>query len=181
MNIILALAEAYIPKFIRRRKLLHLFAATADAFGTSVPSLSGLGIDECLTEFALFTKEKAEEAIKNGTETETRHRLYRNAHMLGMKLRGEFGVRSVKETMRLARIIYKIVGIDFRGGARGDVAISRCYFSRFYSPEVCSVISSLDAGLLSGLSGGGRLSFSERLTEGKDCCRATLSLGVKSP
>ncbi len=85
-----------------------------------------------------------------------------------------------KDAMQMAHLIYGIVGIDFRGNPQGEVVISRCYFSSFYSPKVCGIISSLDAGLLSGISGGGRLSFQQRLTEGTECCRARLSLGVRS-
>jgi len=57
------------------------------------------------------------------------------------------------------------------------VTVKRCYFSQFYSGSVCDLISALDDGVFSGLSGGGRLVFSERLTEGNACCRAKLRLG----
>lgn len=180
MGIVLTLAGIYVPKFIRKRKLIRLFTVTAEAFEAEMPSVEGLDVEDCLRQYAQFTKEKAEEAIRAGREAEVKHRLHRYAFHMGTGLREEFGVRSIRETMQLARLVYDIVGIDFSGDKSGGVTIKRCYFSSFYPPEVCAVIASLDAGLLAGISGGGRLSFSHRLTEGNECCQARLSLGVKS-
>ncbi len=180
MHLLLSLAGIYIPEFAKKKKLGRLFAETADAFGTDMPSLGRLTFEECLKQYALFTKENAEEAIRKRTEIEVKHKLYQNAYHLGQGLREEFGVRSIKDAMRLARLVYRIVAIDFRSSTQGEVVISRCFFSSFYSPAVCGVISSLDAGLLQGISGGGRLSFQQRLTEGGECCRARLSFGVRS-
>ncbi len=159
---------------------MRLFSSTADAFGAEMPSMRGVGFEDCLKRYALFTREKAEEAVRNGAESEVKQRLYQNAYHMGQGLREEFGVRSMKEAMKLARIIYGMIEINFRGEPSGDVMISRCYFSSFYSPEVCAVISSIDAGLLSGLSGGGRLIFQQRITEGTECCRASLRFGARS-
>ena len=61
---------------------------------------------------------------------------------------------------------------DLQGDARGEVVINRCYFSRFFSSEVCRLMSAMDAGLFAGLSNGGVLTFSCRITEGQPCCRA---------
>ena len=58
----------------------------------------------------------------------------------------------------------------------GEITISRCYFSSFYSPEVCRVMSAMDRGLLAGLAGGGELVFIQRITEGQPCCRARFAL-----
>ncbi len=179
MGIALTIAGLYVPRFIRKRKIVRLFSATADAFGAAMPPVEKLSAEECLKVYALFTREKAEEAIRNGNDTAVKERLYRSTFRLGTALREEFGIRNMKQTMRLARMVYQMVGIDFKGGQGGDVVISQCFFSRWYSPAICGIVQSLDAGLLSGISGGGRLSFSERLTAGSECCRAVLSSGVK--
>lgn len=180
MGILLTIAGFRVPGFVRRRNLAKLFSATADAFGTPMPVLDNLDTRRCLREYAIFTKERAEEALRDGTEAEAKTRLYHNAFRLGMTLREEFGVSTLTDTMKLARLVYRIVGIDFHGEPGGEVLVERCFFSDFYSPEVCSLISALDAGLLSGISGGGRLSFYRRITEGSDCCRGRLSMGKKS-
>ncbi len=180
MGIVLTIAGIHIPKFIRKRELRRLFAMTAEAFETPMPPVDGLDPTECLQRYAVFTKENAEEAIRTGRTAEVKNRLHRYAFHMGMGLREGFGVKNMREAMKLARMIYDIVGIDFCGDEEGSVTVRRCYFSRYYPPEVCAVIASLDAGLLAGISGGGRLSFSHRLTEGKECCEGRLSLGVKS-
>jgi len=71
-----------------------------------------------------------------------------------------------------------MLGIDFLGEPDGSMVMTRCFFSDYYSSPVCRLISSLDEGLLVGLAGGGRLSFSQRITEGHECCRAHLDTGV---
>ncbi len=82
--------------------------------------------------------------------------------------------------MALGRSLYDILDIDFdgsdSGSGSGEITISRCYFSSFYSPEVCQVMSAMDRGLLAGLAGGGELVFIERITEGQPCCRARFTL-----
>ena len=84
------------------------------------------------------------------------------------------------DAMIAARICYRMLDIDFKGNAGGEVCITRCSFSGVYSPAACQVMSALDAGLLAGLTGGGRLLFSQRLTEGFPSCRARVFLEVEA-
>ena len=88
-------------------------------------------------------------------------------------------VETMEEVMALGQILYRAIGVEIQGDAQGSVTVQHCYFSRFYSGQVCDLISALDDGVFSGLSGGGRLVFSERITEGRDFCRAKLILGCK--
>ena len=83
MGILLTVAGIYIPKFIRKKKVIRLFAVTAEAFETPMPSVDGLNVEECLREYAQFTKERAEEAIRSGREAEVKHRLHRYAFHMG--------------------------------------------------------------------------------------------------
>ena len=76
--------------------------------------------------------------------------------------------------MALARVLYRLLDIEFQGDEVGDVVVSRCYFSRFYSGQVCQVMSAVDRGLFAGLSDGRQLLFSARITEGQGRCRAHL-------
>jgi hypothetical protein len=77
--------------------------------------------------------------------------------------------------MVAARAVYRVLDIDLRGSPAGEVVVARCSFARIYSPEVCALMSSLDSGLFAGLTGGRRLTFSLRLTEGAPACAATLT------
>src|SRR5512143_1376702 len=181
MNLLLRILPHNLPAFIREEIIADLFAATAEAFGCPAPAHQHLSYDECLRTYALFTCQQAGKALLEGRDLEAiKARLYQNAYPLGSKLRKWFAIDEVEEVMELGQILYRAIGVDFEGDIQGDVTVRRCYFSQFYSGPVCDLISALDGGVFSGLSGGGRLAFSERITEGKEFCRAKLLFGLKN-
>ncbi|MBM3236442.1 hypothetical protein FJZ31_09105 [Candidatus Poribacteria bacterium] len=174
MSLLLKIRQFHIPAFIKKKALKKLFTCTALAFGCETPPIKRLPFRECLLQYALFTKEKVEEAIQHGRDLQAlKSQLYQNAYQLGQELRKSFRITRIEEVMSMGKILYRILGIEFRGSVQGEVTISRCFFSRFYSSQVCQVISSLDEGVVAGLSGGGRLTFYQRITEGQECCRAS--------
>jgi len=175
MNIFLIAARLYIPAFIKKKSISELFACTAEAFECGMPDINKLSYDVCLSAYAQFTREAAEQAIRKGANLETiQARLYRNAFSLGEILRKQFHITTFKDAMAASRILYRALKIDFHGDSHGNITIKRCFFSKFYSSRVCQLISSLDAGVLAGLSGGENLVFSQRITEGGSCCKACL-------
>jgi hypothetical protein len=176
VGLLLSFASVYVPEPIRRRKLEMLVRATADAFQTVPPSTVGLSVDECLAMYARFTREEAEKSMARGDEAEVRSRLFQNALGIGREFRRQFRLKDA-DVMRMGALVYRMLGIDFRGEPDGSMVMTRCFFSDFYSSPVCQLISSLDEGLLVGLAGGGRLVFSQRITEGHECCRAFLDMG----
>jgi hypothetical protein len=152
---------------------MQLFRATAAAFQRDMPQVAGLSQEERLLAYAHFSAAAAGEALRDGGDlAELQERLYRNAYRLGRTPGRLLGVESVGDAMALGRLLYSILEIEFEGSEDGEIAINRCYFSRFYTPDVCRVMSAMDAGLLAGLMGGGELAFSQRITEGRPCCRA---------
>jgi hypothetical protein len=188
-NFRLAAARLYIPRRSRKQALEELFARTAAAFGSPVPPPLGRGPDARLAEYARFTRERAEEALDRcegdgvsksgaaaGSDPASRaaleRRLFRAARGLGGRFRLQLGVRSLAEALAAARVLYRGLGIDFRGSADGQIVIRRCAFAAVYTPSVCALVSALDQGLLAGLASGGELRFGQRLTEGACCCRA---------
>ena len=48
-------------------------------------------------------------------------------------------------------------------------------FRRFYTPAQCRVMSRVDAGIIAGICGGGKLRFTQRITEDCSCCKACFS------
>ena len=177
MNILVKVLPHNLPAFVCKETLAELFEATADAFECPAPALDHLSYDECLRTYALFTREQAEKALQSGRDVPAiKTQLYRSAYPLGRKLRRWFGVDTMEEVMELGQILYRAIGVEIQGDAQGNVTVKRCYYSQFYSAPVCDLISALDDGVFSGLSGGGRLTFSERLTEGGERCRAKLQL-----
>ena len=175
MGIRLFALKIHYPSFIKRKKLKELFELTAEAFGCEVPPLNHLSYVDMLKSFAQLTAAEAEKHIREGKNLEEiKERLHDNAFRLGKKIREGYGLYTLQEIMEMSRILYQTLGIDFEGDVSGEVTIKKCFFSDYYSPQVCSVISSLDEGVAAGLSGGGRLSFSKRITEGHACCRARI-------
>jgi hypothetical protein len=180
MNLRLLALKIYIPAFIKKKKLDELFQLTAHAFGCEAPKRKGNSYNERLKSYAMFTRCKAEICLQEEKKLkEVKTRLFQSAYRLGRKIRRKFCLRSPNEIMEMSRILYRILGIDFEGTTCGDVTIKSCLFSNYYSPRICQLISSLDEGLAAGLSEGGRLSFSQRITEDKDCCKARFVLPEK--
>ena len=174
MNLLLSIARIYLPAFIKKKKVQELFELTAEAFQSDLPAIKNLSYDDCLKAYAHFSKTKAEGVIRLHYDTEAvKKRLYRNAYQMGEKLRKDFRIETQADVIRLSKILYKILRIESTGSSSGEVIIKRCFFSQFYTPDVCEMISSLDEGMAAGLSAGGRLVFKERITEGRDCCHAT--------
>jgi len=177
MSALLARLLSHTPVIVRRQALVQLFRATAAAFQADMPRLSGLSREQCLLAYARFTANQAEEALRQGGDlSELQERLYRNAYRLGRTPGWLLRVRSVDDVMALGRSLYDVLDIDFEGSGDGEITIGRCYFSSYYSPEACQVMSAMDRGLLAGLAGGGELVFIERITEGQPCCRARFTL-----
>ena len=174
MGILLTASRFHLPRSIQKSRLIELFRATADAFQRPSPRLSGYSLGQRLTIYALFTTVNAEGSIRRGDEYQVKECLYRNARQIGEKIRAQLKIQSLEEVMEACEVIYKALKIEFHGDSRGQICIRNCFFSSYYSPDVCRVISSLDEGLLAGLSGGLRLKFSRRITEGGECCRAQL-------
>jgi hypothetical protein len=181
MGWLLALSNIYVPQVIQKRKLRMLLEATADAFQVVAPSAAGLSYDKCLELYARFTQEQALHSIQRGDELKVQARLFENARRIGRQFKVDFGIKSGEDVMRMATLIYKLLKIEFREEKGGNIVIKRCFFSSYYSGNVCRLISSLDEGLLDGLSGGGKLTFSQRITAGNTCCRAYLETPGRLP
>jgi hypothetical protein len=173
--------ELHVPGWVARPALRRLFEVTASAFGRDPKDVRGLGHPALLERYASFTAAAAQEALAEGSCPDALSgRMWRSAYGLGVSVRRSLGVRSCEEALRAARIAYRMIGIDLRVDMRGDLVVERCAFAARYSPEVCRVMSSLDAGLIAGLTEGGRLTFTERITEGGPRCLAQIAWGGPS-
>jgi hypothetical protein len=175
MSLALRLVDGHIPAFARRAALRALFATTAAGFGCPVPPLEGLDADALLRRYARFTRDQAEAALRNGRDLPALSgRLEGGARALGGRLGAGLRLRTTEDAMAAARMLYGLLDIDLRGTRDGEITIRRCAFSDTYSAEVCRLVGALDSGLLAGLSGGDRLEFTQRITEGAPCCLARL-------
>jgi hypothetical protein len=167
------MGRVFLPPRVRRKRLKQLLALTADAFGSSAPPVDGLSTDEVLEAYARFTREEAQKAIRRPVTLDTvRESLYNNAFALGCELRKRYRIRTRHDALQMGRVIYKVLKIDFRGDGAGGIVIRHCFFSSYYSAEVCTLISALDEGIMAGLSSGMKLRFTQRMTDGNECCTA---------
>jgi hypothetical protein len=176
MNLAGQALRFYVPELVRRRALRELFDSTAEAFGAPAHPAPGATAVELLDLYAVFTAEQANLALQGHKDlTPIREKLYASAYTIGTRLRSELHITSTPDAIAVARAVYGVLGIDFVGAPNGEVRIERCFFSCFYSPRVCRLMSALDQGLLAGLSAGGHLEFRQRITEGAPYCAATFA------
>lgn len=178
MSLRLRALELHVPGWLARSAVRRLFEVTVAAFGRDRVVPHGVDRSELLERYGRFSAAAADAALAGGTDLPAlADRLWGSAEALGRSLRRRLGVRSHEEALRAARIVYRTIGIDLRADERGGVVVEHCAFAQWYSPPVCRLMSSLDAGLIAGLTDGGRLAFSERITEGRPRCLARISWG----
>jgi hypothetical protein len=177
MNLLFMISKIYIPAFVKKKELMNLFEIAASAFEKTVPPMEGLSFNECLAQFAHFTKLEVDKLNLRDEDLPTiQDLLHQSAYEFGYKFRKQFRISTTRDVMEVSRFLYKILGIEFKGTEKGSITISKCFFSQCYSPSTCRAMSSLDAGIIAGLSGGGTLAFSERITEGSKSCKAQFIL-----
>ena len=180
MGLLIKIFPYVLPAFLRKRILVELFTATADAFNCPAPDVKHLSYEDCLRTYAVFTREESEKTLLEERDIEAvKTRLFQNAYPLGEKLRKWTGARTLGDVMDLGQILYKAIGVEIESDPQGDVTVRHCYYSQFYSAQGCALISSLDEGVFSGLSGGCKLTFSERITQGEPYCKAKLMMAEK--
>lgn len=176
MNVGLSLMRRVPPAVARGRILSALADATARAAGVAAPRLRGSGKIQC-EQYALFSRARASEALARGTADGLATALRREAWALGDRLRALAGIATVADGLAVAARLYALIGIELQADPDGRIHVSRCCFSRFYSPTVCGVMSAMDEGVLAGLTGEGRLSFTQRITEGHPACTGRFEWG----
>lgn len=167
----------YVPAAVKRRGLERLSRITAEAFAAEAPSTRGLSYERALEEYALFTSREAAKALQHpDCLPALQARLREGAEDLGAELRRALRVRTLPQAGRAFELLYRLIGIEISAHFPGEVTVNRCMFSRYYTADVCRVISALDDGVAAGLCCGGRLVFERRITEGSPVCRAHLLL-----
>lgn len=170
MNMRLFLLELYTPAVFRQRQLRLLMQGTAEAWGMTPPPNKPCSWRHLLQQYADFTAQLVAEAVPDAYLED---RLFKAAYNMGSDLRRRLKVRRQDEVGRALRLIYRGLGIDLMVTGM-DIIVRRCYFQRFYTPQACRLMAAMDKGLVAGVSGGCRLEFQYRLTEGNACCKARL-------
>lgn len=164
-NWILRLLQTEAGKRLQLQLLMNL---AAKATGQKSRCISVMSSDKALDTFAHFTAGCLPKA------TGQQKQLYTEAYKLGSLLRKILRISTDEQLTRTVILLYRNIGIDMQGDLPGEVCVSHCFFSRYYSPEVCSIASMMDAGVICGLANGGKLEFTQRITEGCKNCKAKL-------
>jgi hypothetical protein len=163
-----------LPGLIRTFCIRRLARLTAEAFGVPAPVVRGPALS-ALDTYARFTTAEAERVLLSDPRAEAvQATLFENARHLGSRLRAGLLIRSPQRAAAVLRALYRVIGVEFTS-ARGEFKVTQCFFAYRYSPLVCRFISALDAGLFSGLSGGGVLEFRRRISEGAAFCEGVLT------
>ncbi|HJS27065.1 MAG TPA: hypothetical protein VJ913_08075 [Actinomycetota bacterium] len=182
MSLRLRALELHVPDIVARSALRRLVDATAAAFGRDPEDVHGLDRHALLERYVSFTTRCAERTLADDVDLEAvSRRMWAHAYALGVSLRRRLGIRTRAEALRAGRVAYRMIGIDLRADRHGRVTVDRCTFAGWYSPQVCRLMSSLDAGLIAGLTDGGNLTFSERITEGRPGCLGQISWQEVTP
>ena len=158
--------EKHDQALFLRFQLQVLLNVTARAFNVPVKQIWYFPPGQALREYAVFT-----ENCMRLYPADPR-RLYRSAYVLGSRLRRITGFTDKKELEQLVFSLYRNIRIAMDGRLPGEITVSFCYFSRFYTPKQCALMSYVDSGIIAGLFEGGNLKFIERITEGCGRCTA---------
>ncbi len=165
-SIILRGLEHWTPPPLASWQLQVLLNTTARAFSRPGPSVWYLPCSQALRKYARFTKRCLE------SDNASAQSLYRRFYALGQRLRKITGFTDEQKLQRLVFYLYRNIRISMSGQIPGTISISSCYFSNYYTPEQCRLMSYADSGLIAGLYSGGILEFSERITDGCRRCTA---------
>lgn len=195
----LSLLERHTPEWVIRAQLQILLDTTARGFGVKSRRIAHLSAEEALRAYAGFTVKCMEKCTGSRPGTDAREdnppgktareesrpgrsareerraaarRLYREAYRTGSRIRRITGFTESADTERLVFYLYRNLQITMEGQIPGEIHVADCYFGRMYTPAQCAVMSLVDSGIIAGLCGGGKLKFTERITEGCGRCTA---------
>lgn len=176
MNVRLALLPWLLRCGLRRVLLDRLAAVTARALGGPPAPSAGRAWDARLERYARTTAAQADAVLRSGdpdaAEAAARE-LRRGARELGAQARRLLGLRGPDEALAALRAFYGQIGIRAACDG-GELCVHRCLFAEHFSRRACELVAALDDGFAAGLSGGGTLRFTQRITAGDACCLARL-------
>lgn len=153
----------------RRVEIQLLMNLTARALGKPAQRLWTLPCDEALRAYADFTRD----SLHEGVTPQQLRQLNDEAYRMGRLLRRGLHLKKQADVERTMIALYRHIGIKIEGHWPGTLCFRHCFFSQFYTSELCQAASALDDGIMRGLVGSGHLSFQQRITQGCKYCIAT--------
>ena len=193
MSIKLHLLSIWIPEFLLIRELDQTFEITNNylkmllkRYSIPIPTMENPfegNLEERRLMMAkyhnillkcLIEKLGFENALKIG-----KAELYKAGYEMGCDTRKRLGVKTIKDAILAAHILYKVLGINFTTEDNGEHIILRiksCELANQYSPETCKIMSATDEGVLNGLNEKLGMKFIKRITEGAEECTACIKV-----
>ena len=166
-----------IHPLLHRLELQALAVVTAAGFGCRPPVLLFLAPPAALRRYAVFTVRAAERAQRRGklNEQKVYRSAYRAGSLIGRLARRFGGLSTDLHHQQFVRMLYRTIGIHLEGTLPGEFCVKRCFFSRYYSSDICRILSNMDNGIVCGIFGKGHLHFSQRITEGHTVCSGCMT------
>lgn len=193
MNIKLLILSIWFPKFLQIKELEKTSKLTNEGLDrllkkysiTCTTKLHYHGsLDERRAQMAEEHNKKIkslvdaigyEQALKMG-----RAQMFEVGYEMGNEARERLGVgEKIKDTLVAARILYKVLGINFTMEKHGKNLIFKahsCALAHRYSPVTCKIMSAADKGVLKGLNSKLDMEFINRITEGAEECTACINI-----
>lgn len=201
MSLKLRIASLWLPKSLLRQELDRVAEVTIDGLDKLLEkhapeALNAINEDKMTMEGgleerrstmaaahnirvnALITSLGYDKAIKIGRKS-----MFRAGQKMGREAKKQLNVGdSIQDLILAARILYKVLGIEFRVEKQKDktfLLVHRCALAENYSPETCMVLSAADEGVVHGLNQQVNLIFEEKITENAPECIARIEIEVK--
>lgn len=162
--------DHFLSRALTRIEIQLLLLLTAKGFGIRGKCI--IFSRYPLMDYASFSRKCMEKCHS----LERRRNLYRESYKLGKWICSITAFRDPDDRKRLVFLLYRNIGIIMTGDIPGQICIPKCYFSREYSADQCRWISAMDAGIIAGICGKGKLVFTERKTQGCQQCRAQFTI-----
>lgn len=176
MNLRLLVLRIGIPQHLKLEKLHSLMILSAEALRQPLPELQEMNLERSRELFVQLLLSGTTDSNQNeeAHELSGQTRLETAGKLFGLRLRCELRIKTPGEARTALRLLYRALGIDLCFDRADSITVSRCWFARYFTPETCKLVSALDRGVVNGLTDGGELVFTSRLTEGECACHATI-------
>ncbi len=197
MSIRLKIASFWLPDFILKKELNNVAIKTIKGLDNVLKQYAPEKMGEITKKDEVLRGNLEERRFKMAKSHNNRIKVliedlgYENAvkiarksmsevgFQLGQEARRKLGIEnSFKDLESAAKILYKILGIEFKIENKGGnviMVVNRCALSKYYSPEACMVLSAADEGVVRGLNENMNMQFKERITEGASECIACIT------
>ncbi len=200
MGLRLLILERWMPNYIMRRELtnvsqqtiqalkalLAIYAPQESAETTNLQTPTSIQGERARMA---QTHVKMVEALKAAVGTEKavalgREALFAVGVSFGKQTRRKLGVGDdSKDLIRAAKILYRILGIEFHmeelDDTNAEAIIDHCALAEQYSKLACEVLSATDEGVIKGLQPKADMHFKKYMTSGCSTCTANIHFTQK--